>query len=363
MTKIPRDVTFIIDTSGSMAGQSIEQAKASLTLALSRLTTQDRFNIIQFNNRVRSLFSDLQPVTAITIKKAVRFADHLSADGGTEMLPALRQALKGSEDLHRLQQVILLTDGQIGNEEELFELLHHRLGTRRVFTVGIGSAPNSHLMRKTAELSRGTFTYISNTAEVKDKLDGLFRKLERPVLSDLQFDQTGWAGSEQYPSRIADLYEGEPLVIALKARSLPEQMVLHGQVGTNPWSLPVSMKQATARSGLSVYWARQKISALMDEAVAGGSEDTIRKAVLDVALAHHLVSKYTSLVAIDMTSARPTDKPLTDHVLATNLAHGQDYYAIFGLPRTATNGPIHLLLGISLLVTFWMVWLVKSRFA
>ena len=83
MTKIPRDVTFIIDTSGSMAGQSIEQAKASLTLALTRLTTQDRFNIIQFNNRIRSLFSDLQPVTAITIKKAVRFADHLSADGGT----------------------------------------------------------------------------------------------------------------------------------------------------------------------------------------------------------------------------------------------------------------------------------------
>ena len=208
MTKIPRDVTFIIDTSGSMAGQSIEQAKASLTLALSRLTTQDRFNIIQFNNRVRSLFSDLQPVTAVTIKKAVRFADHLTADGGTEMLPALRQALKGSEDLHRLQQVILLTDGQIGNEEELFELLHHRLGTRRVFTVGIGSAPNSHLMRKTAELGRGTFTYIGNTAEVKDKMDGLFRKLERPVLSDLRFDQTGWTGIEQYPSRIADLYEG-----------------------------------------------------------------------------------------------------------------------------------------------------------
>jgi len=361
--KIPRDVTFIIDTSGSMAGQSIEQAKASLTLALSRLTTRDRFNILQFNNRVRSLFSDLQPVTAASIKKAVRYADHLSADGGTEILPALRQALKGSADPHRLQQVILLTDGQIGNEEELFELLHHRLGTRRVFTVGIGSAPNSHLMRKTAELGRGTFTYIGNTAEVKDKLDGLFRKLERPVLSDLRFDQTGWTGIEQYPSRIADLYEGAPVIVAAKARSLPEHTVLDGRIGANPWSLPVSMKQATARSGLSVHWARQKISALMDEAVAGGSEDSIRKAVLDVALAHHLVSKYTSLVAVDMTPARPTDKPLTDHVLATNLAHGQDYHAIFGLPRTATSGPIHLLLGISLLVTFWMVWLVKSRFA
>ena len=153
------------------------------------------------------------------------------------------------------------------------------------------------------------------------------------------------------------------MIVAAKARSLPEHTVIHGRIGASPWSLPVSMKQATARSGLSVHWARQKISALMDEAVAGGSEDSIRKAVLDVALAHHLVSKYTSLVAVDMTPARPTDKPLTDHILATNLTHVQDYHAIFGLPRTATSGPIHLLLGISLLVTFWMVWLVKSRFA
>ena len=141
MPRIPRDVTFIIDTSGSMAGQSIEQAKTSVAQALSRLTTQDRFNVIQFNNRVRSLFFNLQPVTAATIKKALRYADRLTADGGTEMLPALRQALKGSEDVHRLQQVILLTDGQIGNEEELFELLHHRLGHRRVFTVGIAPLP------------------------------------------------------------------------------------------------------------------------------------------------------------------------------------------------------------------------------
>ena len=100
----------------------------------------------------------------------------------------------------------------------------------------------------------------------------------------------------------------------------------------------------------------------MDEAVAGESEDTIRKAVLDVALAHHLVSKYTSLVAVDTTPARPTDKLLTDHVLATNPAHGQDYHALFGLPRTATSGPIHLLLGMSILALSWMVWLVKSRF-
>ena len=176
--RVPRDLTFIIDTSGSMAGPSIEQAKNSLAAALTRLTTQDRFNIIQFNNTVRSLFSVLQPVTTATIKQAIRYTEQLSADGGTEVLPALRQALKGPQDSARVQQIVLLTDGQVGNEEELFELLHHRAGTRRLFTIGIGATPNSHLMRKIAEFGRGTFTYVGKVDEVKEQLDGLFKKLE-----------------------------------------------------------------------------------------------------------------------------------------------------------------------------------------
>ena len=347
---IPRDVTFVIDTSGSMAGTSIDQAKASLALALSRLTTQDRFNVIQFNNQVRALFPSLQPVTIQTIKKAVRYAEQLTADGGTEIIPALRQALNSPEEPARLQQVILLTDGQVGNETELFELLHHRLGNRRVFTIGIGPAPNSHLMRKTAEFGRGSFTYVGSVTEVKEKADALFRKLERPVLSDLAFDQAGWVGPEPYPSRLPDLYEGEPLVLAVKAHSLPKQIVLHGQMGTSSWSLPVSFAQATARGGLSVHWAGQKISSLMDDTITGVAEHPIRKAVFDVALAHHLVSKYTSLVAVDVTPARPADARLTTHAQPINLPAGQDYQAIFGLPSTATNGPLNLLIGLGSLV-------------
>lgn len=345
--RLPRDLTFIIDTSGSMAGPSIEQAKQSLAAALMRLTMQDRFNIIQFNHTVRSLFSAPQPVTTTTIKQAVRYTELLSADGGTEVLPALRQALKSPQDSARLQQIILLTDGQVGNEEELFELLHQRVGTKRLFTIGIGSTPNSHLMRKAAEFGRGTFTYIGKVDEVKDKLDGLFKKLERSVLSDITIDQTGWSGLEQYPAKIADLYEGEPIVLALKAGSLPPQAMLHGQTGTHSWSLPVSLKHATTQGGLSVYWARQKISALVDETYKGGVEDAIKKSVLDLALAHHLVSPYTSLVAVDITPARPTDIPGAEQDRATNLAQVQ---ALAALPKTATSGQLQILIGLVALV-------------
>ena len=347
--RMPRDLTFIIDTSGSMAGPSIEQAKASLTAALTRLTTQDRFNVIQFNNTARSLFSSPQPVTTTAMQKAIRYVEALSADGGTEMLPALRHALKDSQDSARLQQIVLITDGQVGNEDELFELLHHRLGSRRVFTIGIGSTPNSYLMRKTAEFGRGTFTYVGKVADVKDRLDTLFKKLEHPVLSDIQFDRTGWVGLEPFPSRIGDLYEGEPIVLAIKASSLPNQANLLGQRGTQPWSLSVSTQQTTARGGLSVYWARQKISALMDEAFTGTAEETVRKGVLDVAFAHHLVSKYTSLVAVDVTPVRPTGMSKGEQLQGVRSVEDQENIAMAGLPKTGTDGQVRLMLGLFLL--------------
>ena len=327
-----------------------------MTVALSRLTTQDRFNIIQFNNIVRSLFSVPQPVTTATIKQAIHYTERLSADGGTEVLPALRQALKSPQDRSRLQQILLLTDGQVGNEEELFELLHHHVGSRRLFTIGIGSTPNSHLMRKAAESGRGTFTHIGNVNEVKTKLDGLFKKLERPVLSDITIDPAGWSNLEQYPAKIADLYEGEPIVLALKAGSLPPQTVLHGRAGTTPWSLPVSLQYVTSHGGLSVFWARQKISALMDETYKGGLEETIRKSVLDVALAHHLVSQYTSLVAVDVTPARPTDTPAAEQDQAMNLASAQEQNSLAGLPRTATSGQLQILSGLAALMLAWLLW-------
>ena len=358
--RVPRDLTFIIDTSGSMAGASIEQAKGSLVAALTRLTAQDRFNIIQFNNQVRSLFASPQPVSITTIKQAVRYTEHLTAEGGTEVLPALRQALKSPQDASRLQQLILLTDGQIGNEEELFELLHHRVGNRRLFTIGIGSTPNSYLMRKAADFGHGTFTYIGKVEEVKQQLDALFKKLERPVLSDITLDSAGWSTLESYPATIGDLYEGEPIVLAIKATSFPEQATLRGKAGTIPWSIPVSFHHAATQNGLSINWARQKISALMDEASRGGTDDRVRQTVLDLALSHHLVSRYTSLVAVDVTPARPTGTPDADRDRATNLARAQEQTVLADLPRTATSAPLHLLLGLSALLSAALLWRIRA---
>ena len=360
---LPRETIFIIDTSGSMSGTSIEQARAALLMALPRLTSRDTFNVIEFNSVVHALFTTPQSVTTAAMRKAVRFVDGLVANGGTEMFPALTLALKAPVDEKRIQQVIFLTDGQVGNETELFELIRQRLGPRRLFTIGIGSAPNSHFMRKASEFGRGTFTHIGNVNEVKDKMDALFRKLEHPVLTEIHLEGPGLDGAELFPSRIPDLYDGEPVVVAIKHRQLPDEVTIQGKEGSTPWKTTLSLKQSASREGLSVYWARQKIASLMDQERHGQDDSTLRQAVLDVALPHHLVSKYTSLVAVDVTPVRPTDKNLIGHAMKTNLPEGQDYQALFGLPRTATNGPLHILLGLAVLTLTWLLWGYRRQLA
>ena len=353
---LPRETIFIIDTSGSMSGTSIEQARAALLMALPRLTARDTFNVIEFNSIVHALFPTPQPVTTATMRKAMKFVDRLAANGGTEMLPALTQALKAPADAQRIQQVIFLTDGQVGNETELFELIRQRLGPRRLFTVGIGSAPNSHFMRKASEFGRGTFTHIGNVNEVKEKMDALFRKLEHPVLTEIRLEGTGLDGAELFPSRIPDLYDGEPIVVAIKHQSLPDEVTIQGKEGSTPWKVTLSLTQSPAREGLSVYWARQKIAALMDHERSGQDDATLRQAILDVALPHHLVSKYSSLVAVDVTPVRPLDKSLIGHTMKTNLPDGQDSQAMLGLPKTGTSGQIQLLFGLLLLATAGLLW-------
>ncbi len=143
----------------------------------------------------------------------------------------------------------------VGNDGELFELLHHRLGTRQVFPISIGSTSNNPLMPKATEFGRGFFTDLGNTGDMQDWLEILFGQLSSPCWRLSGSIKPVGKSLEHSPSQIADLYDGEPIVLATQARSLPSQVVLHGRIGSESWSLPISLKQAAAQRGLSVYWA------------------------------------------------------------------------------------------------------------
>lgn len=362
---MPREVIFVIDTSGSMHGASIVQARAALKLALQRLKPADRFNVIQFNHQTSALFPRAVSATPDNLRRADAYVDHLVADGGTEMLPALQLALGQQAERGILRQVVFLTDGSVGNEQALFSLIHQQLGDSRLFTVGIGSAPNSFFMTRAARFGRGTFTYIGKVSEVGEKMANLFSKLETPRLTDIEIHWPEDQSVEMWPARIPDLYQGEPVLVALKMTRSNLPLTLTGSAAGTPWQQQVTLRGGSARSGVHQLWARRKIADLMDGRAGGVAEAAVRKAVLEVALAHQLVSRYTSLVAVDKTVSRPGERELKNKAVPTNLPQGWRANKVFGsLPQTATAADFQLLLGALLLTLGWFSrkWLDGKRF-
>ncbi|MEX2492067.1 MAG: marine proteobacterial sortase target protein [Nitrospirales bacterium] len=355
---MPREVVFAIDTSGSMAGSSLTQAKAALKVALTRLTPQDAFNVIQFNSITQAFYATSQQASALGIQQALRYVDDLKAEGGTEMQPALVQALArtpNQEARHSLRQIIFITDGLVGNEEALFALLQRDIGQNRLFTVGIGSAPNGHFMRKAAQFGKGTFTHIGATTEVQDKMNRLFLKLERPALTDITIQSGDSLFGDIVPNPLPDLYVGEPLTVAFRTTKRPPSLTITGNQAGRQWEATQSFIDAKPRKGIAVYWARQTIAQRMDLQTQQNDKTLLRQSIVDLALKHHLVSRYTSLVAVDVTPVRTDGESLHAHALKTNLPHGMKYGAIVGWPQTATPATLYLVLGSVLLGVTW-IW-------
>ncbi len=371
--RINREAIFVIDTSGSMSGTSMEQAQQALVTGLGKLQAGDTFNVIEFNSEAQRLFEEPVPVTHENVDKARRWVGRLSADGGTEMLSALQLALGSRSAGERLRQVVFITDGSVGNEGELLQYIQGNLASQRLFTVGIGSAPNQYFMRGAARFGRGTFTNVSDTSEVSSVMNELWSKIDAPVMSDLALSWKNGPKSETWPERLPDLYRGEPLVVLAKldrgataaglvARRSGQEYKTElafsalpaSAAPSHPGAAGATKATATGRraeQGLHRLWARRKIEGLMDRMIEGASEQEIRPKVTALAIEHHLMSKYTSLVAVDKT--RSVDAPGRSVPVANALPEGN---AMFGnLPQTATPGPTCLLTGFVSLTSAWLL--------
>lgn len=348
---LPRDMIFVIDTSGSMGGVSIEQARQGLLLALDRLRPGDLFNVIEFNSAPNALFPDSRPLTAKRLQQAKRFVSGLEARGGTEMYPALSQALTPGEEAGsgHLRQVIFLTDGAVGNETELFGLIREQLGNSRLFTVGIGSAPNSHFMRRAADFGRGTFTHIGSTAEVRQRMEALISKLSSPVVGDLQVEWPDSTATQAYPSRLPDLYQGEPVILAASLSDFEGSVSISGQTADRNWRRALSLEQHRSSPGIASIWARARITDLLDQKLPGRPEVEVREDVLEVALTHKLLSPYTSFVAVEKTPGRPATEALEQSAVPNARPEGQSDQP-YAWPATATDSRWQLLLGALLLL-------------
>ncbi len=354
--KMAREVIYIIDTSGSMAGTSIKQARQALLMAVDRLSVNETFNIIEFNSTAHKFFRRAVNASQRNKVAAKRFIRNLSANGGTEMAAALNLALaahsRPSNSSHNtIRQVVFLTDGSVGNEEGLFQLIKSKLGDSRLFTVGIGSAPNSYFMTKAARQGRGTFTYIGDVNEVQQKMGRLFTKLDSPILKNIHIDFNTAGAMEVWPEKQPDLYKGEPIMIVAKSTGKLNKIKVSADLANRKWQMNLKITQTELTNDIAVLWARQKISHLMNKLYESENKAAAKQQIVKVALKHHLVSKFTSLVAVDVTPTRPLHEAMNKQVLKTNLPKGMIYKKVFGnLPQTATASELNLLTGFILLL-------------
>jgi Ca-activated chloride channel family protein len=328
----PREMLFVIDNSGSMGGQSMAAAKESLLYALDTLGPQDRFNVIRFDDTMTRLFERSVPASADQIALARRFTEGLEANGGTEMLPALEAALEDANptDARTVRQIVFLTDGDLSNEKKMMAAIAAKGGRSRVFMVGIGSAPNNYLMRRMSEAGRGTYTNIGSGEEVAAKMTALLDRLKAPVVRDLKVSVDG-APLDLTPRRLPDLYAGEPLVLLGKGDALSGKLTVSGMIGDRPWSRRVDLSQAVDSPAVAKLWANRRIADVEAARAAGETDDaTADEAITQLGLSYSIVTRQTSLVAVDETPSRPDGVGLTREELPLLLPAGWDFDTLFG---------------------------------
>ena len=345
---LPREILFIIDSSGSMAGVSMAQAKQGLKTALGYLSPSDRFNIIDFDSTASSLFSSPREVNTASLARAHEFISSLVADGGTNMREALGLAFTQPVDQRFLRQIVFITDGSVGNEAELFNYIHHHLDDARLFTVGIGSAPNSHFMRGAARYGRGTFQFIDALDQAAGQMAELFGKLNRPVMRDIQID---WGTSEVpgetpefFPARINDLYVGEPIMVVSRSSQPLSQITVSGQLAGTPWSQNIAVTGLANSDNLDKVWARRKVEDLESQrVVAGRPVEEIKKQIIEIGVLHQLVTRFTSFIAVEEVISRPVDAIAKNQQVANLMPKGNTMPV--PIPNTATPSTLLMILG------------------
>ncbi|MCX6556510.1 MAG: VIT domain-containing protein [Candidatus Aminicenantes bacterium] len=310
-----KEIVFVVDTSGSMAGRSLEQAQGALRYCLERLHKNDRFNIVRFATEADSLFTACLPATIENRRQAENFIAQWRAAGGTNCDEAMSLALgaaTGAGD--RPSSIVLITDGKptIGETEEealLRKIEQANRGHCRIFPVAIGSDINTHLLDKLAEQTRTFRTYIAANENVESGISRFYDKIQSPVLSSLRLTISGAVRTSQlYPHELPDLYQGSALTICgLYQGSGPAQVEIAGQVNGREqrFTFPIEFpEQSRQNDFLPSLWAARRVGFLLDQIRLHGENKELLDEVTRLARLYGIVTPYTSYLIVEDEQAR-----------------------------------------------------------
>ncbi len=341
----PKEIVFVLDTSGSMSGFPIEKAKEAMKLALDGLHSEDTFNLITFAGDTQILFPEPVPATPKNLALAQEFLAGRSGSGGTEMMKAIRAALDPSDSQDHLRVVCFMTDGYVGNDMEIIaEVQKHP--NARVFSFGIGQSVNRFLLDKMAEVSRGEVEYVGLNDDGSAAARRFHERVRTPLLTDLSIDWNGIPVADIYPARLPDLFSAKPVivtgrygvpsrgVIRLKGRRAGEDFVREIRL-----DLPASESRHDVLASL---WARQKIDDLMARDYAGIQQGTARKDVKEeitqLGLDFHLMTQFTSFVAVEEMTVTEDGQPRLIQV-PVEMPEGVSPEGVFGKAGEAPYAP------------------------
>jgi Ca-activated chloride channel family protein len=321
----PKELVFVLDTSGSMSGFPIEKAKETMKLALDGLNPRDSFNLITFAGDTHVLFPQPVPATAENLRTAQNFLSSRSGGGGTEMMKAITAALAPSASSKAVRVVCFMTDGYVGNDHEIIREVG-RYPNARVFSFGIGSSVNRYLLDKMAEAGRGEVEYVSLSDDGSAAARRFHERVRNPLLTDITIDWAGLPVTDVYPKRVPDVFSAKPIVITGKYTGPARQTIkLHGTYAGRPITREMAVNLPASEPKhdvLATLWARTRIDTLADDPDARGE---ITKLGLD----YRLMTAYTSFVAVEETVVTDGGKPRRVDV-PVEIPEGVSYEGVFG---------------------------------
>ncbi|HEY5447664.1 MAG TPA: VWA domain-containing protein [Polyangia bacterium] len=306
-----KDITLVIDRSGSMMGESIRQARAACIDIVKRLRSDDRLNILLFDHSVEKLFPEPKPVTEAIRHQAIEYLEMMDDGGATDLAAALEQAMATQTGGNRPRVVLFFTDGRSDVPPVLAAMQADKRDVR-VFTIGFGPEVNKSLLARLAARKRGRFTYISAASNIEQEVSRLYRQIDAPVLVDVSLETSGGAISRLYPPTVPDLFVDDELRLSGRLRaSGPVTFTIKGKQGGRPFTRSVKLEGSAEvkRPWVARQWAGARVDDLLDEIELGGSRPELQNEVLDLALAYNFATPYTAFLAIpaselDWQSAR-----------------------------------------------------------
>jgi Ca-activated chloride channel family protein len=334
----PRELFFLLDTSGSMRGTPLQTAVSAVSRALDTLNPSDTFQIIDFADSASSFSPKPLPNTRENVARAKAYLAALHGSGGTNQLVGIHAALSAPGDERRVRFVMFMTDGYIGNEHAVVELVKREIGRSRIYGFGVGSSVNRYLLEEVSYIGRGSAEFMRPQEEPSEIVERFYARIGRPYLTDLAIDWGGLSVSDVVPAALPDLSAFAPLaVVARYAGGGKGTVTVRGKLGGKPFTqkLEVTLpERELSHEAIDRVWARERIAELSHGNSAVKNEQEITR----LALAHHLVSQYTSLVAIDETPGESSGFPLLVRQ-PSEAPEGVDLASAGGQYATATPTP------------------------